>query len=317
MGDDEGDSEESEEDDDEDDDEEDSEEDEDEDEDGERSTSLGAEEKKKGTDKESLVNPNSIYSTPMEGIQMTNQGSSTDPSSSIPGSTASPLKRNVEGGMMTDGGSASEATGAENAVDENGQPIVKKKKKGKPRPITTPTPPPEPPKPRPTVRLSLNLNSSLRQAQISRNDWADWWATQQRIQADLKEGGTGLAAVTPNGINGTQTNGNAEAGPSNPPASGQASAALSDGLTAEERAFLLRHQEGPPAKKRRKRRNDVDGQYDVTDPFVDDSELLLDEPTHVGKTATKGFYVCSGDVEVETVKKPEREEPMLEFQEEV
>lgn len=268
---------------------------------------------------------------PMEGVVMTDPASQSN--------AAAPLLldkgKNLEGGV-TDGGSASEATGTE-AVDENGNPIKKKKKKGT-RVHKDPTPPPEPPRPRPTVRLSLKPHHPsihrpaanhqdpseefpyllsvpievFDQLKSEGNDWADWWDNQQKIQADSDAGiipgleveinGTGVSGV--NGINGG--NGSAEAGPSNAAAPG--GGPDTSLLSAEERAFLARHQEGnnpqgPPPKKRRKRRNDPDGQYDVNDPFVDDSELALDEPTHAGQTLTRGFYVCSGDVEVELVKR--------------
>lgn len=63
--------------------------------------------------------------------------------------------------------------------------------------------------------------------------------------------------------------------------------------------------EGPPTKKRRRRRKDLE-EYDVNDPFVDDSELQIDEPTHAAKPLSKGFYVAVGEVELETLQKKGR-----------
>lgn len=36
--------------------------------------------------------------------------------------------------------------------------------------------------------------------------------------------------------------------------------------------------------------------YDVSDPFIDDSELAIDERTYFAQTKQKGFYVSSGEV---------------------
>ncbi|WFD33821.1 hypothetical protein MCUN1_000641 [Malassezia cuniculi] len=52
-------------------------------------------------------------------------------------------------------------------------------------------------------------------------------------------------------------------------------------------------------KKRRHDEHDV-GSYDTKDPFVDDSELVYDEPAYCVKMLTNGFYVAAGPVEFET-----------------
>jgi len=36
--------------------------------------------------------------------------------------------------------------------------------------------------------------------------------------------------------------------------------------------------------------------YDLTDPFIDDSELAIDERTFIAQTKQQGFYVFSGEV---------------------
>ena len=51
------------------------------------------------------------------------------------------------------------------------------------------------------------------------------------------------------------------------------------------------------SQKRRLDEYDV-GSYDTKDPFVDDSELGVDEPTHIVKTRTDGFYVAQGPIEL-------------------
>ncbi|KAH8092172.1 hypothetical protein BXZ70DRAFT_1010874 [Cristinia sonorae] len=49
-------------------------------------------------------------------------------------------------------------------------------------------------------------------------------------------------------------------------------------------------------KKKRKRRNPAAEYYDVSDPFIDDSELTKDERTFFAETKQQGFYVSSGQV---------------------
>ncbi|ORY88761.1 hypothetical protein BCR35DRAFT_204914 [Leucosporidium creatinivorum] len=60
-----------------------------------------------------------------------------------------------------------------------------------------------------------------------------------------------------------------------------------------------------PVKRRKRGPNVVQGRhggYDTEDPFVDDTELDLYEPKHYVPALRPGFFVCTGDVEVETKK---------------
>lgn len=84
------------------------------------------------------------------------------------------------------------------------------------------------------------------------------------------------------------------------------------GLSAEELHDLgglarLLHKyptQGPATHLSRKRRVDEYdvGSYDTKDPFVDDSELGIDEPTHVVRTQADGFYVAKGQVALACAK---------------
>ncbi len=67
------------------------------------------------------------------------------------------------------------------------------------------------------------------------------------------------------------------------------------------------------SKKRRKVNDDKYdiGQYDVRDPFVDDSELNIDEPTHFAKPKADGFYVTQGTVELAKAKAMGKGQPLL------
>lgn len=62
--------------------------------------------------------------------------------------------------------------------------------------------------------------------------------------------------------------------------------------------------QGPATHLSRKRRVDEYdvGSYDTKDPFVDDSELGVDEPTHVVRTQADGFYVAKGPVALACAK---------------
>ncbi|KDQ11246.1 hypothetical protein BOTBODRAFT_35546 [Botryobasidium botryosum FD-172 SS1] len=60
-----------------------------------------------------------------------------------------------------------------------------------------------------------------------------------------------------------------------------------------------------PAKRRKAEKRE----YDLTDPFIDDSDLIIDAPTHFAQTKQKGFYVSSGEVALvkdEPVAKPKK-----------
>ncbi|KAG1733547.1 hypothetical protein EDB19DRAFT_1880057 [Suillus lakei] len=64
--------------------------------------------------------------------------------------------------------------------------------------------------------------------------------------------------------------------------------------------------DGEPKKKKKK--HATAEYYDVNDPFIDDSELNIDNRTHFAQTKQQGFYVSSGEVALmkdsRTPKKP-------------
>ncbi|KAF8553864.1 hypothetical protein OG21DRAFT_1509639 [Imleria badia] len=71
------------------------------------------------------------------------------------------------------------------------------------------------------------------------------------------------------------------------------------------------------AKPKRKKKPTTSEYYDVTDPFIDDSELNVDNRTHFAQTKQQGFYVSSGEValmkDLSTPKKPKsRKLPVTE-----
>ncbi|KAF8591663.1 hypothetical protein K439DRAFT_779371 [Ramaria rubella] len=56
-------------------------------------------------------------------------------------------------------------------------------------------------------------------------------------------------------------------------------------------------------------------EYDLNDPFIDDSELAIDDRTHFAQTKQQGFYVSSGEVALlkdkNSPKKPRSKRPLI------
>ncbi|KAG5638695.1 hypothetical protein H0H81_010920 [Sphagnurus paluster] len=66
--------------------------------------------------------------------------------------------------------------------------------------------------------------------------------------------------------------------------------------------------------KKKKKKNPTFEHYDTSDPFIDDSELAIDERTYFAQTKQQGFYVSSGEVALlkdKTPKKPKSKNPLL------
>ncbi|KAG6331156.1 hypothetical protein ID866_7932 [Astraeus odoratus] len=66
------------------------------------------------------------------------------------------------------------------------------------------------------------------------------------------------------------------------------------------------------AKPKRKKKHFASEYYDVNDPFIDDSELNIDNRTHFAQTKQQGFYVSSGEVALMrdvSPKKPKSKKP--------
>ncbi|KAF8633056.1 hypothetical protein AX15_001533 [Amanita polypyramis BW_CC] len=53
---------------------------------------------------------------------------------------------------------------------------------------------------------------------------------------------------------------------------------------------------GTKKKRKKKKKHTASEYYDITDPFIDDSELAIDERTWFAQTKQQGFYVSSGEV---------------------
>ncbi|KAI0076864.1 hypothetical protein K474DRAFT_1675275 [Panus rudis PR-1116 ss-1] len=67
--------------------------------------------------------------------------------------------------------------------------------------------------------------------------------------------------------------------------------------------------DGKPKEKKRRKRNNASDYYDVSDPFIDDSELAQEERTYFAQTKQQGFYVSSGQVALLDAKPPPSKKP--------
>ncbi|KAJ2923110.1 hypothetical protein H1R20_g13982, partial [Candolleomyces eurysporus] len=59
-------------------------------------------------------------------------------------------------------------------------------------------------------------------------------------------------------------------------------------------------------KKKRKKKSAAQEYYDTSDPFIDDSELAVDQRTYFAQTKQQGFYVSSGEVALLKDKSPKK-----------
>ena len=67
-------------------------------------------------------------------------------------------------------------------------------------------------------------------------------------------------------------------------------------------------------QQQKKKKNLGSEYYDLTDPFIDDSELAIDERTFIAQTKQQGFYVFSGEVALlkeKAQKKPKSKKSVL------
>lgn len=209
----------------------------------------------------------------------------------------------------TDAGSASEGEGGDKGdgslsknvakSGEKASPSKKRSRRRSPSPPEAAAPAPK----RPTVRINiLEARQSgylinipeLVLAQLKQEDhpWAKWYE-QQLLEATEPEpvapppGGPGVPGVPID---------------------------LEPGLANLLAKYRPDEPSGAVAASKKRRRPDDDkydiGQYDVRDPFVDDSELNIDEPTHFAKPKADGFYVTQGTVELAKAKAAAKGQPI-------
>lgn len=173
---------------------------------------------------------------------------------------------------------------------------VKKKQKRKQREPSVDVSLPKGPPPLPTVRFQIKVSTENYMVNVpeklhkklkqDNHPWAEWY--ESREAGPSNSGGAAASSSAKPG------------GAGSPPAEAESLGDLGPF------AHLLNKypvgETGDKPKRRKKRRKDVE-EYDVNDPFVDDSELHVDEPTHSAKPISKGFYVAAGDIELEKLQK--------------
>ncbi|KAG9045055.1 hypothetical protein FS837_007131 [Tulasnella sp. UAMH 9824] len=179
--------------------------------------------------------------------------------------------RQTAQGESTGHPNGNDPTGASGAVTDTasvGPNDPTKKPKSKIRRRLSPSPPPvAKPVPRLTVRLNIPLG--------------------------------GPSNYEVNILHLSKASGQAPPSPPPPPRLGSDSESSSE----EERPPPPEINVPVPVAKRRRRRA---REYDLNDPFIDDSDLRVDAPTHFAQTKQQGFYVSSGDVALVKDKSPQK-----------
>lgn len=196
-------------------------------------------------------------------------------------------------------GSAAPPEGGEEAVNVL-QP--KKKKRARRSPSSDEDLPPPPP-PLPTIRLEVDLPVPVDKDPVI----LDWNFIEHAALAGipvLNAWGEAPALGDPFGDpREMQTGGDATPmtegaadTPLGPPLPGMSEA---DAERREMEAIAARLEakyDAPGKKKVSKKRRVVD--YDLNDPFIDDSDLGIDAPTHIARPLKEGFYVHSGQLDL-------------------
>lgn len=166
------------------------------------------------------------------------------------------------------------------------------------------------PPPRPTVRIKISLAKNEEDAYMTNipdemykvlkekdDAWAKWYETTLPAEEDPEEEKEG------EGENGDGVNHADELG----------------GLARLLQKYPVQGPSGGKGKGKGKgKKSEMEyeiGEYDTKDPFVDDSELNVDEPTYSAKPSASGFFVVEGEIELEEVERSkleaQREELLL------
>ncbi|KAL1412560.1 hypothetical protein Q8F55_000307 [Vanrija albida] len=184
----------------------------------------------------------------------------------------------------------------------------KKKKRARPRSPSEDEDLPPPP-PMPTIRLEIALPTD--------DETLDWnfieTAASAGFEGVFNAWGEDPLAGEGTPLNPVDLNGAAADGDSSTPAAPSAAEpprppGFSDEEWREmqEEARRLEAKYEEPKKKRvmaKKRKIE----YDLSDPFIDDSDLGIDAPTHVARPKKEGFFVHQGALELmegSPIKKP-------------
>jgi hypothetical protein len=210
-----------------------------------------------------MTNPGgeeSAVAMEVDNVDASQSSAENNPQQPSPASSTSPIHAD-----------ATPATATTTAASSENKP----KGKGKPRtkPAAPPTPPAEPaaPPPRPTVRLNIPLggptNYSVSILELARD--------------------TGQRPPTPPPVRRDSVSGSDDdSEPDEDANTNEGKKKKNTGLSTRKRAKLA------------KEKAEAAEYYDLDDPFIDDSDLGVDAPTHFAQTKQKGFYVSSGEVQL-------------------
>ncbi|WVR07923.1 hypothetical protein IAU60_004966 [Kwoniella sp. DSM 27419] len=210
----------------------------------------------------------------------------------------------VEGQAST----AVTADGTPAAGDETAPNVLVPKKKKRVRP-RSPSEDVAPPPPIKTIRLE--------KAMLKEGETLEWNilddAREQGMIAEIwavteEEVPTNLPMDVEGAVNG---NGMGEAEASNGPTAGPSSRPLFSNLVDEDPEEIARRLEekyGDAPKPKKTKIKKFKEDYDVEDPFIDDSEIHVDEPTHFARPKKEGFFVQAGALEL-LVEEPVKAKP--------
>ncbi|KAJ6578590.1 hypothetical protein B0H10DRAFT_2101262 [Mycena sp. CBHHK59/15] len=172
-----------------------------------------------------------------------------------------------------------------------------KTKKPKSHRASPPLPPPAPPPPMQTIRLVFELggpdNYEVDVKRMAREEGFAWGTPVSKKYRD--EGSSGSDGE--DGSDGEE--GDVEKGKD-----------VKDKDAKDADGDVEMDADGKPKlkkpKKKSKKSKAAAEYYDVSDPFIDDSELAIDERTYFAQTKQKGFYVSSGEVALVRDKSPKK-----------
>ncbi|KAJ7154803.1 hypothetical protein C8R46DRAFT_1005921 [Mycena filopes] len=164
-------------------------------------------------------------------------------------------------------------------------------KKPKSHHAPLPPPPPPPPQPMQTIRLEIRLggpdNYEIDVKGKARDEGFVWGEmVEKKYGDDSSEGDEGS-----DGEDGED----------------KEKDAAKDGKDGDGDVDMDADGKPKPKKPKPKKKAKAAAEYyDVNDPFIDDSELAIDERTYFAQTKQKGFYVSSGEVALVRDKSPKK-----------
>ncbi|MCO5585285.1 hypothetical protein L7F22_039218 [Adiantum nelumboides] len=196
----------------------------------------------------------------------------------------------------------------EDGTEKKGKKVLTKKKLKRRSPSVELVP--AGPPPRPTVRIKISLAKNDEDAYMTNipdevykvlkekdDAWAKWYESTLPAEEEPEEEKEG------DGENGDGVNYSDDLG----------------GLARLLQKYPVQAPGGGKGKGKGKgKKSEAEyeiGEYDTKDPFVDDSELNVDEPTYSAKPSASGFFVVEGEIELEEVERSkleaQREELLL------